>query len=128
MAEDLKIVLESKLNEAKEVKQSLEKQGAFKSDPKKLQQLELLIQQIESLLKTLNPQSASQLNSIRSAYNKMYETLIKVGLEAGKASERMQQLYKSLQTVQEKITTRQDIRNAKASRLDESGRLSATDS
>lgn len=126
-AEDLKIILETKLGEAKKTKEALEQQGAFKSDPKKLQQLNIAIQQLESLLKTLNTSSAQQLNSARASFNKIFETIIKVGLEAGKASEKMQGLYKSLQQVNEKLGTKQTARSAFASRLDKQGRLSADD-
>ena len=79
MAEDLKIVLESKLQEAKTAKESLEKQGAFKSDPKKLQELNIAREKLTSLLKVFDPKSASSLNSIRSSFNKIFDTIIKVG-------------------------------------------------
>ena len=127
MAEDLKIVLESKLQEAKTAKESLEKQGAFKSDPKKLQELNIAIEKLTSLLKVFDPKSASSLNSIRSSFNKIFDTIIKVGLEAGKASERMKQLYESLKTVTDNLSKKQTARADAASRLDKKGRISADD-
>ena len=100
---DLKIKLESDLSDVKQTKESLKQQGLFKSDPKKLQQLELAIQQLESLLKTFDPKSNAQLNQVRSSFSKIIDVLVKGSLELGNASEKIQQLYKSLNTVSEKL-------------------------
>lgn len=124
---DIKVQLQTQLDEATKTKESLQGKGAFKRDPKKLQQLEVEIAQLQNLINSFNPKSNSDLRSVNSAFSSLYNTLIKVGLATGNASEKLKQLYSELKKKQEQLNTRSEAKSSIASRVDESGHLTKKD-
>ena len=123
---DIKVQLQTQLEGIKDTKKSLQGKGGF-PDPKKLQQIEVEIERLQQLINNFNPKSNSDIRSVNSAFTGLYNTLIKVGLSVGNASEKLKQLYKTLKVEQDKLNARTDTRALKAGRLDESGNLTSKD-
>ena len=124
---DLKVNLQADVKQAKGLVESLDNKGAFKSNPKKRQEIDAMIKSLENFLEILNPKNSQQISSARAQFNDLTKAIIKFGLESGNVSKNLKQLYSDLNKLTTSQSKRTELRSNLQSRVDEKGYLSSKD-
>ena len=128
MAEvDLKVNLQADVSKAKGLVSSLDEKGAFKSNPKKKQEIDTMIKSLENFLETMNPKNSQQIASARAQFNDLTKAIIKFGLESGNVSKKLKDLYTELGKLNTAQSKRTELKGNLQSRLDKEGHLSSND-
>lgn len=96
----LQVELQSKLEQTKGAITQLKEKGGFKDNSKAEQQIQSLIQELDSLAKITNP-SLKNLSRIDALFNQLSEILLKVAHATSNTSKEFQELEKKLKKQQE---------------------------
>jgi len=124
---DLKVNLQADVKQAKGLVESLDNKGAFKSNPKKKQEIDAMLKSLENFLEAMNPKNSQQISSARAQFNDLTKAIIKFGLESGNVSKNLKQLYSDLSKLTTSQSKRTELRSNLQSRVDEKGYLSSKD-